>query len=84
MGPRPLEEFTLARTAVEAARDVGAARLAPGFWYKAEQHYRKGVRYFKENARDKAQTHFVKAKEYAEKAENKTRVKKFQSGEPFP
>ena len=84
VGPRPLKEFTLARTAVDYARYVGAPHLAPGFFYKAEQHYNKGVECLKKNARYEARDHFVKAKKYAEKAENKTRIKKFQSGEPLP
>ena len=84
LGPRPLKEFTLAHVAVNSARDIGATRLAPGFLYKAEQHYRKGIQYFKENARRKAQAHFIKARKYAERAENQARIKRFQSGDPLP
>ena len=38
----PVHEYTIARAALEAARDVEAARYASGYWHKAEEFYRKG------------------------------------------
>lgn len=81
---RPLEEFTLARTAVDSARKVGAPHFSPAFWYKAQRHYRKGMGYFKGGTYRRARSHFIEARKYAEKAENKTRIDKFQFGEPLP
>lgn len=83
-GPRPLKDFTLARTAIESARRVEAGRLAPKYWNKAGLHYRNGIYYFKQNLRSKAQEQFVKSRKFAEKAENQSRIKKFQTGDISP
>ena len=84
LGPRPLREFTLAHKAMESARAGGASQLAPSFLDKAERHYQKGLGYFDQNEREKSRIHFTKAREYAEKAENQSRVKKFKSGDFLP
>nr|HRO68652.1 hypothetical protein [Pseudobdellovibrionaceae bacterium] len=39
--PAPVEEFALARAAIDAARSVQAARHSPGYWHQAEEAYRK-------------------------------------------
>ncbi|MCB9025006.1 MAG: DUF4398 domain-containing protein [Bdellovibrionaceae bacterium] len=83
-GPRPLEEMVLAKVAIKAAQDVGSVSIAPGYWYKAEENYRKGLESLKGNYNYDAKEFFVQAKIYAEKAENSTRLKKFNSGENYP
>ena len=83
-GPRPTEDMVLANTALEAARVVGATSVAPGFWHRAEESYRKGLNLMKGNYNYEAKEAFIEAREYAEKAENSTRLKKFKSGEAFP
>lgn len=80
----PIEEYTIARTALRAAQESDAARYASGFWHNAEQHYRKGQKLFRLNDFALAKEHFDKAIDYAEKAENVTRLKKYQSGEGLP
>lgn len=80
-GHPPLEEYSIARAALFAAKEVEAQRYAPGFWYKAEEHYRLGQSAYKNNDFKTAKVNFDQAKEFAEKAENATRLKKFQSGE---
>lgn len=83
-GPKPAEEYTLARTAMQAARAVGAPSFAPGYWAQAEESYRKGEKAYADNANYDAKDLFESARIFAEKAENSTRIKKFQSGEGFP
>lgn len=82
--PPPFEEYTLSRTALNAARDVEAGRYASGYWHRAEELYRRGQKQFKDNDFARAKESFVNSLEYSEKAENATRLRKFQSGEGFP
>lgn len=79
--PPPIEEYTLARTALEAARQVEAARYSSGFFHQAEESYRKAVILYKEREFVEAQKEFIKAKIAAEKAENSARVIRFKNGE---
>ena len=82
--PPPYEEYTLARAAVRAAQDVDSPRFASGLWHKADDSYRAGQKAYKDADFDIAKTYFVNAKVFAEKAENATRLKKFQTGDGFP
>lgn len=81
--PYPLEEFTLARAALTSAKDSGAERLASGYWYKAEENYQKAQKSLKDKDNELARSQFLKAIDFAEKAENASRLKKFESGEPL-
>ena len=82
-GAPPVKDFTLARTAIDAARKAGAPRYAPGFWNRAEEHYRRASILYKDRYYEEAKQLFKKARVYAEKAENSTRLKKFKSGDGF-
>ncbi len=82
--PLPIEEYTIARAAVTSARDAGSERLAPGLWYKAEENYRRGQKFLKDKDNEGALRSFRRAIDYAEKAENASRLKKFESGEFVP
>lgn len=77
----PLEEYTLARAAYDAAKDADALRYAPSLWYNAEETYREGERAFKERRYTKAGQLFSVARESAEKAENAARIARHQSGD---
>lgn len=79
--PPPIEEYTLARTALEAARQVEAARYSSGFFHQAEESYRRATILYSEREYLEAQKEFVKAKLAAEKAENSARVIRFKNGE---
>ncbi len=81
VAPLPIEEYTLARAAVNSARESGSERLAPGLWYKAEENYRNGQKYLKDKDNESAKVNFLRSIEFAEKAENASRLKKFESGE---
>ena len=82
--PPPYEEYTLARAAVRAAQDADAPRFSVGFWTKADDNYRNGQKAYRDADFDEAREFFKTAQIYAERAENSTRLKKFQTGESFP
>lgn len=80
----PTEEYTLARAAVESARDAESARFAPTLWYKAENSYIEGERLYKDRRYDGARSSFLEARVSAERAENTARLARFQSGDASP
>jgi hypothetical protein len=82
--PPPYQEYTIARTAVRAAQDVDSARFASGLWAKAEESFRNGEKAYREVDFDIAKDLFKKATYFAERAEDATRLKKFESGDSFP
>jgi len=79
--PPPIEDFALARTAIEAAKGVEAARYSPGFWHQAEESYRRAQLLFEDQDYQLAQKEFVKARIAAEKAENSARLIRQKNGE---
>lgn len=79
--PAPIEEYAIARAAIEAARSVESARYSPGFWHQADEAYRQAVTRFKERDFLEAKELFVKARIAAEKAENSARLIRQKNGE---
>ena len=79
--PAPIEDYSLARAAVEAARSVQAARHSPGYWHQAEEAYRKGRIYYEDRDFQKAKEQFVRARIAAEKAENSARLIRQRTGD---
>jgi hypothetical protein len=82
--PAPYEDYALARTAVQAARDADSPRFAPGFWARADENFRLAEREYKDSDFEAAKLHFHMAQKFAEKAENATRLKKFKTGDSYP
>jgi Domain of unknown function (DUF4398) len=80
-GPMPVEDYSLARVAIEAAREVQAPRHAPGFWHQAEEAYRKARLLYKDGRWDDAREEFIKARLAAEKAENAARLIRQRTGD---
>ena len=80
----PLEQFTIARAALNAARDVDATRYSPGHFHRAEEQYRYGEKSYRAEDYAVAKNYFEQAIYFAEQAENSTRLKKFKTGESFP
>jgi hypothetical protein len=76
----PLEEYTLARSAYEAAREAESARYAPGLWYKADEAYKKGQKFYQERDYQAATEMFNQAKTLSERAENAARIARMQTG----
>lgn len=79
--PPPIDDFALARAALEAARGVEAARHSPGFYHQAEEAYRKAKLLYEEREYDDARSMFIRARLAAEKAENSARLIRMKSGE---
>lgn len=79
--PPPLEEYALARAAIEAAQAVQAARHSPGNWHQAEEAYRKARIYYTDHDWMNAKKEFVRARAAAERAENSARLIRQKSGE---
>ena len=79
--PAPLEEYTLARAAMDAARNVQAQRHSPGYWNQADQAYRKGQEDYRDHSWSQAKEEFNKARSAAEKAENSARLIRQKTGE---
>lgn len=80
--PRPpLEEYSIARAAIESARAVQAPRHSPGFWSQADEAYRQGRLYYKDRDYDSARAAFLRARNAAEKAENSARAIRQKTGD---
>ena len=84
VGAPPYEDFTIARAAIKAAQESEGPRLAPGLWSRADQSFRQAEREYKNEEYDAARIHFRRATSFAERAENATRLKKFQTGDTPP
>ena len=76
----PLQEYTLARTALESARRIESVRVAPAFFHKAEEAYRRAEAQFKKEDFSEARENFLTARDYAEKAENAARIQRNEGG----
>lgn len=76
-----MKEYTLARTALNSAKTIDAARYAQGPFHKAVEYYRRAERMFRNKEYEKAQRYFLLAKRYAEKAENIARITMYRNGE---
>lgn len=79
--PPPIDDYTLARAALEAARVVEAARHSPGYWHQAEDAYRRARILFQEREYEAAKKEFIRARISAERAENSARLIRHRNGE---
>lgn len=79
--PPPVEDYTLARAALDAAKAVDAARYSPGLYHKAELSYRKAQALYDDRDYQAAHDEFLNAKDTAEKAENSARLIRFKNGD---
>jgi hypothetical protein len=79
--PPPVEDYALARAAIEAARSVEAARHASGYWSQAEEAYRRAKLLYSDRDYAEAKIEFVRARIAAEKAENSARWLRQKNGE---
>ncbi len=79
--PEPVDDYALARAALEAAKDVQSARYTPGLWHQAENYYKQGQYYYREKDWARAKSFFLKARTSAEKAENSSRLIRQRTGE---
>jgi len=79
--PPPVDSYVLARSALEAAKAVDAARYSPGYFHKAENAYRNAQALYKDREYDEARDEFNHARDLAEKAENSARLIRYKNGE---
>lgn len=79
--PAPVDDYSLARAAMDAARAVNAARYAPGLWHQAEEAYRKGKIYFDDRDYGRSKEQFIRARLAAEKAEYSARLTRQKTGD---
>ncbi len=80
-GPKPLQDYSLSKSALDYARKAGAESLASGWYYKADTTFKQAESAYKNNENLKAKELFIKARKFAERAENSSRVQKFKSGD---
>jgi hypothetical protein len=79
--PVPLLEYSLARSAIESAKNVESVKYSPSHWHQASEYYRTATLLYKDGKYEEAKENFVLARAFAEKAENLTRLKRFKSGD---
>ena len=84
VGPPPYEDYNLARAAIKAAQEAESGRYSSGLYSRAEQSFRQAEREYKNSEFKAAQVHFRSAIVFAERAENMSRLKKFQTGDTPP
>lgn len=80
VGPAPLEDYNLAFVSLESAKSVQAPRFAPGYFNQAEESYRQALIAYEARHYKEARAKFLQAKQFAEKAENYTVLKKAEMG----
>ena len=80
----PVDEWTLARSAYDAAKDADAARYVPAIWFNADQSYREAQKAYRERRYDESKSLFIQARKLCEEAENAARLARQQSGEVVP
>lgn len=79
-GPKPIEEYVLARAAIQSAKRADAPRYAPGFWSQAEEIYASAQKKFEDRRYEIAKDEFEQARLLAEKAEEQARLKRLKLG----
>ena len=76
-----LEEYSLARAALQAAENNEASRYSPKSFALAQRYMKKGEKAFKDQYFSKSMGYFRKSRYYSEKAENISRVQMFSQQE---
>ena len=77
----PLQEYTLARAAFVAAKEVDGARLASGYYHRALENYSRAEVLYNERNFEQAKELFIKSRIDFERAENSAQAQRKRSGE---
>jgi Domain of unknown function (DUF4398) len=77
----PIQEYSLAKTAFDAAVSSESAKYAPQLFYRAEKAYKRGEALYKERDFNEARKQFLMCQKLSERAENTSRLKQFNSAE---
>lgn len=80
VGPQPNDDYVYAWAALRSARGVQAPKHAAGYWSKAQEYYDQALVDYADRDYASAQANFKRAKEFAEKSENYTTLKKAEMG----
>lgn len=79
--PAPVQEYSLARAALEACKAVEAARYSAGYYHRGLENYSRAEVLFREREFQEAKELFIRARLDFEKAENSSQVQRKKSGE---
>ncbi len=77
----PILEYTLARAAFVAAKEVDGARLASGYYHRALENYSRAEVLYTERNFEESKELFIKSRLDFERAENSAQVQRKRSGE---
>lgn len=77
----PAKEYTIAKSAYDAAVAAEALKYAPQLFYKAEKAYKKAESLYKERYYEEARKEFLLSQKYSEKAETASRLKQNNLGD---
>lgn len=77
----PIEEYALARAAMESAKAVDSARFSSGFYHRAMETYSKAEILYNDREYQDARDLFNQARIDFEKAENSAHVQRKKNGE---
>ena len=80
-GLPPIKEYSLAREALSHAEKHRSDKHYPGYYGKALKLYRQGESAYKDRYYGRAENRFEEALEYAERAEDLTRIKRARAGD---
>jgi hypothetical protein len=79
--PQPVQDYALARAALEACKAVEAARYSQGYYHRGLEAYSRAEVLYREREYQEARELFVRARLDFEKAENSAQVQRKKSGE---
>ena len=74
-GTVPFLEYSIAQKAIQSARKANASTMAPVYWMKALEYYKKAEQNFQERNYTSAGHLFGESIRWSEKAENFSRLK---------
>lgn len=83
VGIPPIEDYNLAHLAINAAKSAGGEKYTPGMVNQAEETYQQALVFYDNREYEEAKEYFIKCRKIAEKAEVRTRVRKYELGETF-
>jgi len=76
----PIEDYTIAKAAYDAATAAEAVKYAPQMYFKMEKSFKRAEHLFKERYYSDARKEFQKAQKLAERTETMARLKQFTAG----
>lgn len=81
VGAPPNDDYAIANVALGSAREINAPKYAPGLFRQAEEYYRQALADYEERRYASARANFLRARKFAEKAENYSAIKRSEAGD---